>query len=148
METTLKDAVHDTIHNSGVAIKQLADLLGISYSYLANAGNPNLEEFNFQLKHLRPLINATSNYAILDHLENACSRVAFVLPEAGKDHVEINQGLLDLFGRMGDLSYQMKDILADGQVDDHEYRRVEPLFFDLLRDLAGLMASTAKAVRK
>lgn len=147
METTLKDSLYETIHNSGIPMKRLSDQLGISYSYLANAGNPNLEEFNFQLKHLMPLINATGNYAVLDYLENACGRVAFVLPEAGTDHLEINQGLLDLFGRMGDLSYQMKGILADGQVDDHEYRRVEPLFFDLLRDLAGLMASTARAVK-
>ena len=147
MEITLKDALHDTIHNSGVPIKRLSDQVGISYSYLTNAGNPNLEEFNFQLKHLMPLINATGNYAVLDYLENACGRVAFVLPDAATNHIEINQGLLDLFGRMGDLAHQMRDILADGEVNDHEYRRVEPIFYSLLRDLAGLMTSTARAVK-
>jgi len=39
MITTLRDALHENIHNSGVPIKRLADDLGISYSYLANAGN-------------------------------------------------------------------------------------------------------------
>ena len=71
METTLRDALHETVHNGGVPMKRLADQLGISYSYLANAANPNLDDFNFQLRHLMPLINATGSYAVLDHLENA-----------------------------------------------------------------------------
>ena len=148
METTLRDALHESVHNGGVPMKRLADQLGISYSYLANAANPNLDDFNFQLRHLMPLINATGNYAVLDHLENACGRVAFCLPQAGKDHLEITQGLLELVGRMGDLSHKMREILADGQVDGHEYKLVEPVFFGLLQEIAGLMASTAQAVRK
>ncbi len=148
MELTLRDALHETVHNGGVPIKQLHERLGISYSYLANAANPNLEEFNFQLRHLMPLINATGNYAVLDYLENACGRVAFSLPEVGKDNLEITQGLLELVGRMGDLSHEMRNILADGLIEEHEYRRVEPVFFDLLREIASLMASTAQAVRK
>lgn len=148
METTLRDALHETVHNGGVPMKRLADQLGISYSYLANAANPNLDDFNFQLRHLMPLINATGSYAVLDHLENACGRVAFCLPQAGKDHLEITQGLLELVGRMGDLSHKMREILADSQVDGHEYKLVEPVFFGLLQEIAGLMASTAQAVRK
>ena len=148
METTLRDALHETVHNGGVPMKRLADQLGISYSYLANAANPNLDDFNFQLRHLMPLINATGSFAILDHLENACGRVAFCLPQAGKDHLEITQGLLELVGRMGDLSHKMREILADVQVDEHEYKRVEPVFFGLLQEIAGLMATTAKAARK
>jgi len=148
MESTLRDALYETVHNGGVPMKRLSDQLGISYSYLANAANPNLDDFNFQLRHLMPLINATGNFAVLDHLENACGRVAFCLPKAGKDHLEITQGLLDLMGRFGDLSHEMRKILADGQIDDHEYKRVEPVFFGLLQEIAGLMATTAKAARK
>lgn len=148
MESTLRDALHESVHNGGVPMKRLADQLGISYSYLANAANPNLEDFNFQLKHLMPLINATGSYAVLDYLENACGRVAFCLPQAGKDHLEITQGLLELVGRMGELSHEMSMILADGNVDPHEYKRVEPVFFGLLQEIAGLMASTAQAVRR
>lgn len=148
METNLRDALHESVHNGGVPMKRLSDQLGISYSYLANAANPNLEDFNFQLRHLMPLINATGSYAVLDHIENACGRVAFCLPEAGKDHLEITQGLLELVGRMGDLSHKMREILADGQIDEHEYKRVEPVFFGLLQEIAGLMATTAKAARK
>lgn len=148
MEMSLKDALHETIANSPVPMKRLSDHLGISYSYLANAANPNLEDFNFQLKHLMPLINATGSYAVLDYLENACGRVAFCLPQAGKDHLEITQGLLELVGRMGELSHEMSMILADGNVDPHEYKRVEPVFFGLLQEIAGLMASTAQAVRR
>jgi hypothetical protein len=148
METTLRDALHETVHNGGVPMKRLSDQLGISYSYLANAANPNLDDFNFQLRHVMPLINATGNYAVLDHLENACGRVAFCLPQAGKDHLEITQGLLELVGRMGDLSHKMREILADGKVDEQEYKRVEPVFFGMLQEIAGLMASTAQAVRR
>ena len=148
METTLRDTLHTTVHGCGVPLKRLHEDLGISYSYLANAANPNLEDFNFQLKHLMPLIKATGRCDVLDYLENACGRVAFVLPAPGRDHLEINQGMLELFGRLGDLSHQMRDILQDGQVDEHEFKRVEPLFFQLLRDVAGLMSATAQAVRR
>lgn len=148
MESTLRDALHETVHNGGVPMRRLADQLGISYSYLANAANPNLEDFNFQLRHLMPLINATGSFAVLDHIENACGRVAFCLPQAGKDHLEITQGLLELVGRIGDLSHKMREILADGQIDQHEYKRVEPVFFGLLQEISGLMASTAQAVRR
>ena len=148
MELTLRDALHETVHNGGVPIKQLHERLGISYSYLASAANPNLEEFNFQLRHLMPLINATGNYAVLDYLENACGRVAFALPDTMANCVEITSGLLELISKIGMLSSEINSILADGKVEDHEYKRVEPLYFELLRVVAQLMASTAKAVTK
>ena len=145
---TLKDALHDSIANSGVPMKRLSDHLGISYSYLANAANHNLEDFHFQLRHLLPLINATGNYAVLDFLENACGRVAFLLPEVEKNHVEITTGLLDIFTAMGDLSQKMRAILADGLIESHEYKALEPVFFGLLQQVTRLMSSTAQAVRK
>ena len=64
--TMLRDHLHDNIFNSGRPAKQIADEIGISYSYLASAGNPNLEEFHFQLKHLIPLTKATGCFDARD----------------------------------------------------------------------------------
>jgi len=148
MEFTLRDALHETVHNGGMPIKRLTDQLGVSYSYLANAANPNLEDFHFQLKHVMPLIKATGNFAVLDFLENACGRVAFVLPETSGDQADITAGLLEMGGKIGALFNEMNGILADGKIEAHEFKRVEPLFFELHRLAAQVMAATALAVKR
>jgi len=119
--TTLKDSLHENIHESNVPIKQLCDILGISYSYLANAGNPNLEDFNFQLRHLIPLTKATNCFATLDYIERALGRVAFVVPTIGADVSEVAAEVAAVTMEFSHLMREMSEALKDGAVQTYEW---------------------------
>lgn len=147
MMTTLRDALHDNIHGSKVPLKQLADDLGISYSYLANAGNPNLEEFHFQLRHLVPLMKATGNTAVLDYLEHSMGRVAFRVPVAEGEHLPITSNLLQIIQHVGDLSGKIEEALADNKIERREAKDIEPLVFELVKHMMLLMTTLTEAAR-
>lgn len=141
MMTSLRDALHQNIHESGVPIKRLADDLGISYSYLANAGNPNLEDFHFQLRHLVPLMKVTDNLAVLDYLEHCVGRVAFRVPEVSGEHFEVTQELLHIVSHVGELSSKIVNALEDKKIERHEAKDIEPLLFELAKHSMQLMKS-------
>jgi|GEM_PF-5174447 len=146
MISTLKDALHENIHNSGVPLKQLADAIGISYSYIANAGNPNLDEFHFQLRHLIPLIRATNNFSALDHIEHACNRVAFSIPKSSGSNVGLTNELMEMVHGLGELSRELQKALEDGKVNRMEAKDMEPLLFDLVKHcMRFLQAVTVEA---
>jgi hypothetical protein len=117
---TLRDALHDNIFNSGRPAKQIADELGISYSYLASAGNPNLEEFHFQLRHLIPLTKATGNYDTLDYIERTLGRVAFSVPAVGLVS-EVAAETANIVREAGHLLTEMGKALEDGRIQSHEW---------------------------
>lgn len=139
MFMTLRDALHENIHDSGVPIKQLADVLGCSYSYLANAGNPDLEGFDFQLKRLLPLMKATNSMAVLDFLEHSMGRVAFRVPDSAGSHVAITAELLEMVRHIGNLAGKIESALADNVVTKQESKAIEPVLFDLARNCMSMM---------
>lgn len=147
MMTTLQEALHENIHVDGFPLKQLADELGISYSYLANAGNPNLENFDFQLKRLLPLMKATGSVAVLDYFEHAMGRVAFRIPQAGGEHLPITTNLLQIIKHVGDLSGKIETALADNRIEQREAKDIEPLIFELVKHMMVLMNTLTEAAR-
>ena len=147
MLTSLRDALHENIHDSGVPIKKLADDLGISYSYLANAGNPNLDEFHFQLRHLIPLMKATGNMTALDFLEHSMGRVAFRIPQAEGEHLPVTTNLLQIIKHVGDLSGKIEEALADNQIQKHEAKDIEPLIFELIKHMVQLMTTLTEVAK-
>jgi len=147
MLTTLKDSLHHVIHNSGVPTKKLADDLGISYSYLANAGNPNLEDFQFQLRHLVPLMKATGNMAVLDYLEHSMGRVAFRVPTPGEEHLPITSELMCIVSHVGELATKIQGALEDRKIDRREAKDIEPILFEMTRHCMQLLRAVTEAVR-
>lgn len=118
---TLKDSLHENIHESGVPIKQLCDVLGISYSYLANAGNPNLDDFQFQLRHLIPLTKATGCFASLDYIEKALGRVAFLVPTLNADVSAVAAEVSAVTLEFSHLMKELSTALSNGVVESHEW---------------------------
>lgn len=145
--TTLKDSLHDNVHKSEIPMKHLADVLGISYSYLANAVNPACEDHHFQLRHLIPTTLQTGRYDALDHIEFACGRVAFKLPQA-TGNMQITSNLLHIIKHIGELSGKIEEILADGRIKEHEAKDVEPLIIELTSLLVRLASLISGAVEK
>ena len=145
MQQTLREALHANIHESGTPIKKLSDDIGISYSYLANAGNPNLEDFHFQLRHLVPLMKATGNMAVLDYLEHSMGRVAFRIPSGSGETLAITSNLLQIVGHIGELAKRIEDTLEDNIVDQREAKGIEPLVFELIKHLMQLLTAVNEA---
>jgi regulator of replication initiation timing len=118
---TLRDSLHDNIFNCGRPAKQIADEIGISYSYLASAGNPNLEEFHFQLKHLIPLSKSSNCFDTLDYIEKALGRVAFTVPSIGPDVSAVATEVAAVTLEFSHLMKELSEALADGVVESQEW---------------------------
>ena len=137
---TLKEALHDQIHGSGVPIKLQAQEIGISYSYLANAANPELEEFQFQLRHLSPLCRVTGRTDALDYIEAALGRVAFPLPTVPNcPPKSIHTELGICFKEFGEFAETAADALADSRISPSEAKRIEKELLDLVRQAMGFL---------
>ncbi len=147
--TTLRDALHENIHESSVPIKQIADFMAISYSYLANAGNPNMEDGpHFQLKHLIPLTKATGNFSALDYVERAVGRVAFVVPSIGADVSEVITELSSVTQGFSHLLLEMSKALEDKKIRLNEIPGIKRECEHLIRNVCRLLAAAKQEAAK
>lgn len=147
MIMTLRDALHANIHDSGVPLKRLHEDLGISYSYLANAGNPNLEDFHFQLRHLIPLMKATGNMAVLDYLDHSMGRVAFRVPEASGENLNVTQELMHIVTHVGELAGKVQEALEDMKIEKREAKDIEPLLFELSKHTMQMLRALTEVAK-
>lgn len=70
---SVKTILYNTIHRNKKTVEQLADEIGISASYLYRSGLPLDESgVKFPVDYLIPLMRATKNYELLEHLANLC----------------------------------------------------------------------------
>lgn len=66
---TIKTTLYQTIHRNKKSVEQIADEMGISASYLYRAGLPTDESgVKFPVEHITPLVKATKDNSILEHL--------------------------------------------------------------------------------
>ena len=145
--STLRDALHDNIFNSGHPAKQTADELGISYSYLASAGNPNLEEFHFQLRHLIPLTKATGSYRALDFIERALGRVAFFVPTL-ETVSETAYEVGNLAQKAGAMLTEMGKALENGKIDPEEVKGIEDKCEALITAVCRLRSASVREAKR
>lgn len=139
------EAVYEVVHRSGMPIKQLAALLGMAESYLYNCANVNQEEPTLPRKQIIPATVLTGNFAILDHFEHACGRVAFEIPKAAGPLSRVTAEVSKVTLEFGHLLKEVSEALADdGRVDEQELVTVKLKCRDLHRALARLEAAAKK----
>lgn len=81
-QQTIKTVLYQTIHRSKKSVEQIADEMGISASYLYRAGLPVDESgVKFPVEHLTPLVKATKNPAILEHLASLNGYILVKVPK-------------------------------------------------------------------
>jgi len=73
-----------TIHKSNLSVEELAAQIGVSASLLYKMANPQDDSADFKLRHLVPLMLATSNFSILHTLANLCGFVCVKIPRGRK----------------------------------------------------------------
>jgi len=136
---TLKDVLHRVVHESRLTPRQLAEEVGMSYSMLCNAANPDLPEFKFAARHIIPITRATGDYRLIDYLEASVGRVAFSLPELSGELVNLQKLIsetVQLFGKaLGDIG----DALRDNKIDQVEIKRIERGLHDQVRTAMRLL---------
>ena len=76
----LKKWIYQTVHRSRFSVEELADAIGCSSSLLYRSANPNDPGARFPLERLLPLMNATRDFSILQHLASRAGFVLFRIP--------------------------------------------------------------------
>lgn len=144
MIQTFKGALHSVIFDSKVPAKQLAELVGKSYTYLANAANESLDDSHLRGRDVTVLTNATNNYALLDHMEASCGRVAFRIPELGSEGESFNDAIISTIEHLGELSRKYREFTSDNILSIDEKRDLEALKFEIVKHVMGLLEDITK----
>lgn len=65
-------AVDAIVHASGIAVKELAGLIGVRHGYLLRAADANQDDLQLQVRHVVPLTLATGNDILIRTLAQEC----------------------------------------------------------------------------
>lgn len=86
MRQSIVEALYETFHRSRKHPKEIADQVGVSYSYLARAVlGDNPSGCNFPIRLLVPLMRAAGNYSALKVIARECGFL-LVKPPRGNNH--------------------------------------------------------------
>lgn len=147
MTRTLKEVLHDLLQASPVRMKVLAENIGVSYSYLANAGNPDLPDFQFQLRYIIPLIHLTNDYQVLDYIEAACGRVAIPVPNKDIDLDTVSTELCRTIKEFGDMASSTASALADSRISKSEAKNIEQETMELISQAMTFLSAVQSAAK-
>ena len=103
----LKTVLYMTVHGSSKSVEEIADALGVSASYIYRSCLEGDSGCRFPVEMLIPLMEATGNYAALDHINARCGRITTSLPRVAKlklrDPQVVNQIQAHFNAAMGDV---------------------------------------------
>ncbi len=111
----LKTTLHFTVHGSKQSVEQIADELGISTSYLYRACLEGDSGCRFPLDLLIPLMKATNDYSLLDHLNSRCDRVTVSLPRSSQFKRKEPEAINEVQRNFNDAMAQLLKFFANPQ---------------------------------
>lgn len=125
---TLKEALYNTIHrNPELGVGAIAEQLNMAESYLYRSAlpdqdtdGPNASGVRFPLKQLIPLIKATGDYQVLDHIENCLGRVAIHVPREQATPDVLQMKAINSAAEFGRLMGEVHQALADDKLSRSE----------------------------
>lgn len=148
---TLREHTYETVHRNRKPLKQIAEDVGMSVSYLTRCALPDTEENEngsgcpFPLKKLVPVVRATGDFQMLDHIEHELGRVAIVLPKPNASHPQVYKLTLRAVKEFGELMGNLDESMADGRLTDkerdhviHEGQEAMQAIVNLLHSLEGM----------
>lgn len=144
----LGQAIYCLVHHSMLPAKQIAERLGVSYTYLLDAANPDRDEHQFQARWILPATLLAGNFVILDYLERQTGRVAIALPPAAPGTRDLFEATADVCQSLGATTNTIRDALADGRVTKGEGEAVRDRVHRLQSDAARLEALVLAQVER
>jgi hypothetical protein len=94
MNDTIKTLLYQAIHRNKKPAAQIADEIGISYSYLCRTGLPMDESgVRFPVELLVPLMKAAHDYSVLKHIATLTGHLIVKLPRAFVDRSDENDAV-------------------------------------------------------
>jgi len=120
-----------------VAVKTLADELGVGYQSLAYylSARNNIPAFL-----LPDICKALNDYAPLNVLEERVGRVAYHIPIHSGNDIAKNDlmAIQHLIKEVGQALEGLSSTLEDGRVEEHELERTIPQLHDVIRECVRL----------
>lgn len=154
MKTILKDAIYETIHHSKKPLKQIAEDVDMSVSYLTRAGLPDSSEMEngsgcpLPLKKVVPITVSTGNFAILDCMEWQVGRVAIPVPDADKCLPDLCRITLRSVSEFGHLMSEVEGSLKNNVIERHEIARIRTEGYHSIQAIAALLATLEKMAQE
>lgn len=140
---SLRDALYQMVHHSRVPAKVQAEELGMGYSYLCNAANPNLDGFDYQLRLLVPHSRLTGNFAAVDYIERTLGRVGVPVlaepPGSVRDVLQtVDRDIVQVAKELGDVAQVIMKCARDKRFTPREARLCQQQVWDLIQEGARL----------
>jgi hypothetical protein len=135
---TLPELIYCQLNHGSKPPKAVADELGVRPGYLADAGNPDREEVQFQARLIVPFCRATGSTAVLEFMAAQMSCVLVRVPMASVSDDEIRARYMRAAKEMGDIASAVDAaLLTDNDIDEAEFHRID-------RELNEAMAAIAE----
>lgn len=128
--------VHDTVHNSKMDTKEIADRLGMSHAILCNKANPNNDTHKLTLKESIAIQIATDSTAILE--AEALHLGVQILPKTQSKPESLMMAVLKASKEHGDISSAISKAMADGVLTQKEKQECHREVSEAIQSLAEL----------
>lgn len=128
-------AVHDSIHDSKIKSKEIAELMGKSHQVLINKGNPNCDTHHLTLQESVALMRHTGNMQILQTLNAMFNQGEYEKPNK---HKTVMSALLHSMKEHGDIGIAIEKAFVDKRITAREKAEIIKEIreeVDSLRDL-------------
>lgn len=148
MNNTLRESLYNTIHRSKKPLKVIAEEIGISENYLTRAALPDQEDSDtgtgcrFPLKKLIPLIRATNDYSVLDHIEHSLGRFGVLLPpQSGTLTADVYRLAMKSVTEFGKLMSHVELATADHKIKPAERENILREGYEAVQAIMSLMVA-------
>ena len=129
-------AVYNTVHESDMGAKEIAQRLGMSHQILINKSNPNNETHKLTLNESLAVQMATDSTAIIE--AQALLLGVQVLPKFKSKPESLMMSVLKATKEHGDVSKKIAEALADGRFTAKEKQECHREVSEAIQSLAEL----------
>lgn len=122
----------------------------MSENYLTRAALPDQDESDngtgcrFPLKKLVPLIRATADFSVLDHIEQSLGRVAIALPPPSDSLQDVYRLSMRSIKEFGELMASLDAGMADGKLTAKEISHLRTEGYEAVQAITCLLHGIGK----
>lgn len=135
MNETIKTLLYKTIHRNKKSIEQIADEIGITSNSLYRYCLDGESGSDLPLKRLVPLMIATKNFSILDHIARICGFVLIKVPRFANKREESIDILDNYQESTGQAQRSLKEFFRNP--DQTHYDKAKEALLEVMKQSAS-----------